>query len=130
MTVYTRSGIGSRVFNFLIDIIIAAIISYGVYYFFKWKALYWDWPFIQYYVFFFAIQFIYYFIFESISGRTVGKMLSYTRVITKEGRKPGLIAVFIRSLIRLTIIDAFFFPFLEERTLHDYLSGTYVVETV
>lgn len=129
MTAYRRSGIGTRVFNFLIDTIITALISYGVYYFFKWYAVYWHWPFIQYYIFFLAIQFIYFFIFESITGRTAGKMLSYTKVITKEGRKPGLGAVFIRSVIRLTIIDAFFFPFLEERTLHDYLSGTYVVET-
>lgn len=124
-----RSGIGTRVINFLVDIILSALISYGIYYFFKWYAVYWRWPFVQYYVFFFGIQFIYYFLFESITGRSPGKMLTYSKVITKEGGKPGLPAVFIRSVIRLTIIEAFLFPVLEDRTLHDYLSGTYVVET-
>jgi hypothetical protein len=35
--------------------------------------------------------------------------------------------VLLRSLLRLTIIDAFFIPFLE-RPLHDALSKTRVVE--
>lgn len=122
-----NSGIGTRVINFLIDTILIVLISYGVYYFFKWYAIYWHWPFIQYYIFLLGVQFLYYFIFESITGRTPGKMMSYTKVVTSIGGKPSVLKILIRSAIRLLIIDAFFYPFLNERTLHDYISDTNVI---
>ncbi len=127
MTVIRHSGIGIRVINFLVDTILIALISYGIFYFFKWYAMYWHWPFIQYYIFLLGVQFVYYFIFESITSRTPGKMLSYTKVIDSNGEKPGILKMLIRSALRLIIIDAFFYPFLNERTLHDYVSGTHVV---
>lgn len=128
MIAIRNSGIGTRVINFLVDTTLIALISYGFYYFFKWYAIYWHWPFIQYYIFLLGVQFIYYFIFESIASRTPGKMLSYTKVIAANGGKPSMLKLFIRSAVRLIIIDAFFYPFLNERTLHDYASGTHVVE--
>ena len=56
-----------------------------------------------------------------------GKWLSYTKVVDKKGLKPGFIQIFLRSIVRLTIIDCFFIPFLN-KPLHDYVSSTEVVE--
>jgi uncharacterized RDD family membrane protein YckC len=53
-------------------------------------------------------------------------MISMTRVVNQEGRRPGIGRIFIRSLLRLFIPDLFFLPFLG-MTLHDYLSKTRVV---
>jgi len=74
-----------------------------------------------------AVLFVYYFIFELIWARTPGKWLSYSKVVDKKGLKPGFGKIFLRNLARLTIIDCFFYPFLN-KTLHDFVSSTEVVE--
>jgi uncharacterized RDD family membrane protein YckC len=76
----------------------------------------------------FAITlFTYYFIFESIWARTPGKWLTYSKAVDKKELKPNIVQIFLRSIVRLTVIDCFFIPFLD-KTLHDYISGTRVVE--
>lgn len=72
-------------------------------------------------------MFVYYIFFEGIFKRTPGKWLSLSKVVNKSAGKPAFWRILIRSLIRLTIIDCFFIPFLD-KPLHDYLSGTEVVE--
>lgn len=121
-------GVGTRVINFLIDTTIIALAAYGIYHAVKWYAIYWQTIFIPYYIIFWAIQFIYYFLFEGFIAMSPGKMLTYSVVVKNDGEKPGWLAVLLRSLVRLIIIDCFFFPFLKERTLHDYLSSTKVVQ--
>ncbi|WP_153796460.1 RDD family protein [Foetidibacter luteolus] len=120
-------GIGTRVLNFLVDTLLVFVLGYFVhkinaFYYFYYKSFYW--PF---YVWFYIMLVLYYIIFESIFKRTPGKWLSYSKVVNRQGGKPTFLQVIIRSLIRLTIIDCFFFPFLD-KTLHDYLSKTEVVE--
>ena len=126
-------GIGTRVLNFLIDTIVIFIISYYVSKINQWYAEQYKingYVFKYYYNFgtiFFAILFVYYFLLELLFKRTVGKFLSYSKVVNNNNGKPSFIQIFIRSLVRLTIIDMFFIPFLD-KTLHDYLSKTNVVE--
>jgi hypothetical protein len=57
----------------------------------------------------------------------LGKLASYSKVVNNAGKRPNILQILIRSLIRLTIIDMFFIPFLD-KTLHDYCSKTNVVE--
>jgi uncharacterized RDD family membrane protein YckC len=83
--------------------------------------------------FFFGSQFIYYFILELLFAKTPAKWLTASRVVSAKSEpgkfiKPSLGQICIRSLSRLIIIDPFFIPFLGT-TLHDYLSGTMVVES-
>jgi len=121
-------GIGSRVINFLIDTIIVFTIAYiaakvNKYYAFQHRMIYVNFGYL-----FFASIFVYYFICETLFARTLGKLASFTKVVTDAGKRPNILQTFIRSLIRLTIIDMFFIPFLNDKTLHDYLSKTNVVE--
>lgn len=122
-----KTGIGTRVLNFIVDTIFISLISFGVYKLWQFYAFYYGIIYFPYYMFFWAVLFLYYFIFEAISARTPGKWISFSKVVQTNGKKPNILQVFIRSLIRLTIIDCFFYPFLE-KTLHDYLSKTDVVE--
>ena len=46
----------------------------------------------------------------------------------KQGGRAAIWRILIRSLARITIIDLFFIPFLG-KPLHDWLSGTEVVES-
>jgi uncharacterized RDD family membrane protein YckC len=120
-------GVGTRVINFLVDTIIVFLITYGLYKWWNFYVFYWQFKYYSFYKFFYATLFIYYTLFELVVSRTPGKWLTMTRVRTVTGGRPAFHQVLLRSLLRLTIIDAFFIPFLE-RPLHDALSKTRVVE--
>lgn len=120
-------GVGSRVINFLVDTIIIALISYGLYKWHNFYVSYWQYKFYPFYLFFYPTVFLYYTVFEAIFSRSPGKWLSISKVSTLKGERPAFFQVLIRSLIRLTIIEMFFIP-LFDRPLHDQLSKTRVVE--
>ena len=121
-------GTGTRVLNFLIDTLIVAALSRALYTWYSFQVMYWHYPFVRPYVFLAVVLVLYYFIFESIFKRTPAKWLTLTKVVTKDGGRPNVLQILVRSLVRLIPIDCFFIPFLDGRTLHDYLSKTYIVE--
>ncbi len=125
--VMKQVGIGTRVFNFIIDTIIIFFVSYLLY---KWYTFYvfnyYFTPY-QFYVFFYLTLFVYYLFFETIFSKTPAKWITFTKVRTPAGIKPPVYMILFRSALRLTIIDPFFIPFLN-MPLHDYLSKTRVVE--
>ncbi len=122
-----KVGIGTRVLNFLIDTALIFGLSFAAYKGWSFYVFYYEWSYIPFYTFFWLILFIYYMFFESVFKRTPGKWLSMSRVVNKKGEKPSFIQIFIRSIVRLTIIDCFFIPLFDD-TLHDYMSKTTVVE--
>lgn len=120
-------GIGTRVINFLIDTLIIWLISYGLFKWYNFYVYYYNFQSYQFYLFFYGTLFLYYFIFESLFSRSPAKWLTLTQVRNDKGKKPGIYRIFLRCILRLTIIDPFFIPFLQ-RPLHDALSKTRVVE--
>lgn len=72
----------------------------------------------------FLITFFYYFIFESITGQTFGKLVTKTRVVQRNGMKAGIFKIFIRSFLRLVPIDNLSYLFGNEQGLHDIASMT------
>jgi uncharacterized RDD family membrane protein YckC len=70
----------------------------------------------------------YYVIFEAISGNTIGKYLTNTKVINYHNCKPSIGKILIRTLVRLTLIEIL--SYLKKRPTgwHDSLSSTEVVE--
>lgn len=73
------------------------------------------------------IIFIYYFLFEAIFGVTLGKIITGTKVSDCFGNKPSLIAILIRSIVRVIPFEALSFLSTNGRGWHDYFSGTYVI---
>lgn len=71
---------------------------------------------------------IYYFFFESIFGRTIGKFFTGSIVVNENGLKPRFTVIFKRTLCRLIPFDALSFLGKSEKLWHDSLSATYVVE--
>ena len=122
-----KVGIGTRVINFIVDTLLIFGISEGIFSIYKFYLFYYHIIYLPFYYFFWATMFLYYLFCESIFKRTPGKWFSITKVVNAKGGKPSFGQIFTRSIIRLTIIDCFFFPFLD-KTLHDYLSKTDVVE--
>lgn len=68
----------------------------------------------------------YYVILESAFGWTFGKLITGTRVVDDDGRKPGVLRVFGRTLARFIPFEPFSFLF-ANAGWHDSLSGTRVV---
>lgn len=80
------------------------------------------------YVLSFGIFFLYYFILEACTGKTIAKYITRTRVITEQGGKPSFAKAFIRSLCRFIPFDNFSFIVSSNPIgWHDSIAGTFVV---
>lgn len=73
------------------------------------------------------VTWTYYALFEGRGGRTPGKWLTGTRVLTLDGRRPGWPAILRRSAVRLVPFDPLSFV-LGPAGWHDAWSGTRVVD--
>ena len=122
-----KAGFGTRVLNFILDTSLIFGIAYVVSNLWDVQVMYWHYPFIPFYGVFWIMMFVYYTLFEAIFKRSPAKWITISKVVNKHNGKPALWQILVRSLIRLTIIDCFFIPFLD-KPLHDYLSMTEVVE--
>jgi uncharacterized RDD family membrane protein YckC len=68
----------------------------------------------------------YYTVLEGLTGRTLGKLITGTYVVTAEGLKPGFRTILGRTLCRFIPFEAFTFLF-SSVGFHDRLSHTRVV---
>lgn len=71
----------------------------------------------------------YYLVFETFTGRTLGKLATNTRVVDALGNRPQAKAILIRTLVRLMPLEAFTFIGEFAIGLHDSASKTYVIDT-
>ncbi|MCW3087607.1 MAG: hypothetical protein JWQ78_993 [Sediminibacterium sp.] len=120
-------GDGTRALNFFIDTLVIFTLAYFAFQGWNWYVRYWGYKPYNFGWFFFGILFIYYSFFEIVFTRTPAKWFTYSKVVNTAGKRPNILWILVRSLVRLTIIDMFFIPFLG-RPLHDYLSKTRVIE--
>ncbi len=123
-------GIGTRVLIFLVDFSIICLITAGIKRGWDFYVFYYHLFFMPVFYFLAIIGFVYYLFFEAIWKRTPGKWLTLTKVVSKAGGKPSFFQIFTRSAVRVLgviIIDSVFISFLD-KTLHDYVSQTEVVE--
>jgi uncharacterized RDD family membrane protein YckC len=73
-------------------------------------------------------SFLYYFILESMNGKTVGKYLTKTRVIYMDGSTPTNGTIAKRALCRFIPFDAFSFLSSNPIGWHDKFSDTLVID--
>ena len=78
------------------------------------------------YLLYFSIFFAYFVFCENYSGKTLGKLITRTKVISIDGEKPESGKIWLRTLCRLIPFEAFTFLGNGEG-LHDRLSKTQVV---
>lgn len=69
----------------------------------------------------------YYTFMESVFGRTIGKFITGTYVVTKAGKTPSTGTIFLRSLSRLVPFEAFSFLGDGARGWHDSWTDTWVI---
>lgn len=72
----------------------------------------------------------YYTAFEAIFGKTIGKMITNTKVVNEDGTKPTFGQIVGRSFARLIPFEAFSLLANHPRGWHDTLSRTMVVDDI
>ena len=123
-------GVGTRVLNFIIDTIPILLLTYAAYRSWTWYVVNYNIKYFPFYDFWFAVTFLYYLFFEGIWRRTPGKWMSLSKVVGAGGKKASFGQIVVRCAIRVVgiiLIDSIFLP-ISGRTLHDYVSKTYVIE--
>ena len=70
----------------------------------------------------------YYFILEATTGRTLGKLITGTKVVSHDGRAPTIGQIAGRSFCRLIPFEAFSFFGKPTRGWHDSIPKTFVVK--
>ena len=71
---------------------------------------------------------VYFIVTESLFQRTVGKLITGTKVVMADGSKPGFGTIVLRTLCRLIPFEMFSFVGEDSYGWHDSLSKTYVVD--
>lgn len=74
------------------------------------------------------LMIVYFIVTESIFQRTVGKLITGTKVVMADGSKPGFGTIILRTLCRLIPFEAFSFIGDNAYGWHDNFSNTYVVD--
>lgn len=134
---FKTASAGKRLANYIIDLIVFMIIAFVfamasaivVLIIYPEAADTIDADFEKYNLLFtLTIHLSYYTILESSSGRTIGKLITGTRVVDKDGKTPGIKTIFLRSLTRIVPFNAFSFLGAVPRGWHDTWTDTWVIE--
>nr|WP_321235128.1 RDD family protein [uncultured Psychroserpens sp.] len=112
----------SRLANYIIDMLV-------IYVAFIVFTIIEDNYYVNYFAFY-CIMFAYYFLFEMTTSQTFGKMITKTKVVSKDGSKPQFLRIFIRSLSRLIPFDMLSYLFGSEIGMHDVVSRTKLVKKI
>ena len=81
-----------------------------------------------FYLLFFIVAIVYYSTFEIITGRTIAKYITKTKVVDENGNKPKYSAILLRTLSRFIPFEPFSFLFSADSGWHDRLSKTTVID--
>lgn len=83
---------------------------------------------IEEYIWGFIIGMIYYSLFEAITGRSIAKFITKTKVVDENGNKPRFEIILLRSLCRFIPFEQFSFLVSNGTGWHDTISKTRVIE--
>jgi uncharacterized RDD family membrane protein YckC len=120
------AGLGARLLNFIIDsiarILLAAIVAVAV----GPDRTHNELPILSSFL---GVVVGYYVVLEYLFGRTLGKLITGTRVVTAEDGRPSLLQILGRTLVRFIPLEPFSLLFSGGRVggWHDWMSGTCVV---
>ncbi len=113
------ASVDDRAENFWIDFAVSSAIGVG----FAWITYTGITTAILIYYF---CRFLYYFLSEINSGRTLGKCQTQTLVVDKSGNEPSIMQHAIRSFSRFISLPSGVSD--DERAIHDVLSKTFVIK--
>ena len=124
-SLYTIANSGRRFWNLIIDQVITYIIIIIVCAIYIYMTKQIDISTLASYAIAILVDISYFTIMETYLGKTIGKMITGTRVLNKDFGQPTLSTIFKRSWCRLIPFEAL--SFLGSTGWHDSISRTVVV---
>ncbi len=124
----TRIGEGTRIMHFFLDTFFSFILSYLLYQWYNFQVIYWNYTPYRYGYFFFATIFVYTFLFEFVFCQTPAKMITRTKVVSLNMKRPNIVQVLIRAILRTSLITMFGMAW-NDKPLHDTFSRTHLIST-
>ena len=121
-------GEGTRIMHFFLDTIFICILSYIIYEWYNFYVMHWHYKPFRFGYFFFATTWAYTFVFELLFCQTIAKMLTKTKVISTNGKRPNIFQFLIRATLRTSLVTMFGMAW-NEQPLHDTFSKTVLVST-
>lgn len=130
--IYERTaGIEVRLINYFIDhvciLIIAVLANFLIGHFTKEPGNAYEGNKFSYVFYTLIFTIVYYVILEGFTGRTIGKLITGTKLITTDCKKPTVYSVFIRTICRYIPLEPLSFLGDEPTGWHDDLSKTVVI---
>lgn len=124
---YEDASAGIRFANYIIDLIgfYALVFIIGI--IFALSNITIEESRLNDYIFGITIMILYYMITEGLSGRSLGKLITKTKVINMENEKPSFINILGRTMCRFIPFEAFSFLG-DGKGWHDSISKTRVVK--
>lgn len=121
-------GEGTRIMNFFLDTIFICFLSYFIYEWYNFYVYYWHFMPFRYGYFFFATTWVYTFLLELLFCKTIAKMITKTKVISTNGKRPNIFQFLIRATLRTSLVTMFGLAW-NDQPLHDTFSKTVLVST-
>ena len=121
-------GEGTRIMNFFLDTIFICFLSYFIYRWYNFYAYYGYFKPVRYGYFFFATTWVYTFLFELLFCRTIAKMISKTKVVSTNGKRPNIFQFLIRATLRTSLVTMVGLAW-NDQPLHDTFSKTVLIST-
>jgi uncharacterized RDD family membrane protein YckC len=126
--VYEPASIGQRVLNYVIDVVVFYIIVFLLLIPVNYvMVINIEHLLAVIYLLLFIVFFGYYTLMEGAKGKTVGKMITKTKVLTASGDPITYGQAFLRTLCRIVPFE-FISVFLDSSMWHDKWVGTMVVK--
>lgn len=116
-----------RLVNYLVDRIVIIGIAILIAPLFSGFLYAWGSSNIGYFIIIEIISFLYYVPFEYYTGKTLGKYLTKTTVLTDGGKKPSFGVIFTRTLGRFIPAEAFSSINMQGHGWHNTISKTIVL---
>lgn len=116
---------GRRFANFVIDTFVIYIIFFIFFFALALTGDYDPEGGLQYTIYLF--MFAYHALMEGLTGKTIGKYITKTKVVTEDGEKPTMKTALIRTLCRFIPFEAFSFFGTPCQGWHDSLAKSKVV---
>jgi len=113
---------GVRATNYFIDLFVIYAICFVI--------ILLDRSLIDFLFLFYIIMFLYYFLMELFTKQTLGKMITKTKVVHKDGSSANWLKILMRSFWRLIPFDSISYLFGTEVGMHDKLSTTRLIKQI
>ncbi|OMP29968.1 RDD family protein [Mangrovimonas sp. DI 80] len=119
-----------RLINYIVDTIVWLILYFSIAYIFDRYFVRFN-SYVVNYIYSISLGLILYLVYygtlEFYFHRTLGKYLSRTKVVDRDGGEITFLTIFKRTISRLIPIDIFYYLF-SKKGLHDRLSNTLVIK--